>query len=87
MICTVAGRTFTGKFVADFLDFDIGQAVILQLDDDVRIQKRGFCAQPDRIVGKDGFDMYLLFQQEGKKRFQPFGSGVRSEDFLENTIL
>ncbi len=83
----IAGTALSGKSVSDFLHFHIGQASILQLDYNIRIQQGGFRTKTDGIIGKNLSNFDLSVQQERKELFEPSGSGFRIEDFFENAVI
>ena len=56
----VAGTPLTGEEVAELLDFNICDTVILQFDHDIGNKQRGFRTDPGGIIRKHLQDLYLL---------------------------
>ena len=83
----ITGDAFPGKQIADLLNLHVSDTPIGKLDNDICDQKRTFIRQTYRIIGEDLPDTNLLFEDQGKKSFQPFRNILRVEDFLEVRII
>ena len=87
MIRRVAGTALSWKCIADFLDFNICQAFVLQFNNNIRIKQCRLCPQPDRIIRQNCFDMYIPVKQKWQKFLQTLRRGLRIKDFLKYAII